>query len=169
MMEMIANWIKTIAATSIAGAVIYFLVPKGNLEKSVKLVVSFSLIFSVLYPFISGTLKGNVDLADFKAIKEIEEEADEKAMYYGQEYSKIIYEKTTSEIENNISDFLDGMEVKYNDIEIHTDITENGSIVISKVRIVLLKNETQERLDTIQEEIITMTGVKPDFDVSHGE
>ncbi len=169
-MEMVADWIKTIAATSIAGAVIYFLVPKGHSEKALRLVVSFSLIFSILYPFLSGAVESDVDLSNLLNlnIEEIEIQADDKAEEYAKVYNDSIASESISILKKNIEEHLDSLKFKYSDIEISTDITDDSGIVINKIKIIISENEAEQDLSYIQEEIKELTGINPEFDVSDG-
>lgn len=167
-MEIVIDWVKTIAATSIAGAVIYFLVPKGNTEKALRLVVSFSLLFSILSPFLSGAIKADIDFSNFMNIEEIEIEADEKAKEYAQLYSDSISEKSVTVVKENIESLLDSLKFKYSDIEIITDISEESGIVISNIKIIISEEESKQDLTYVQGEIKELTGINPEFDVSDG-
>lgn len=167
-MEMVADWIKTIAATSIAGAVIYFLVPKGHSEKALRFVVSFSLIFSILYPFISGAVKSDVDLSNVLNIEEIEIQADNKVEEYAKIYNDSLSAESILILKENVEELLDSLKFKYSDIEISTDITEDSGIVINKIKIIISENEAEQDLSYIQEEIKELTGINPEFDVSDG-
>lgn len=167
-MEIIVDWIKTIAATSIAGAIVYFLVPKGNLEKSLRLVVSFSLILSILYPFLNGVFKKDIDFSAFLSIEEIELQADDKAEEYAKIYNDSLYTESISIIKENIEELLDSLKFKYSDIEISTDITKDNGIVINKIKIVVSDKEAEQDLSHVQESIKELTGIDPEFEVSDG-
>lgn len=167
-MEIIVDWIKTIAATSIAGAIVYFLVPKGNLEKTLRLVVSFSLILSILYPFLNGVFKKDIDFSAFVSIEEIELQADDKAEEYARIYNDSLYTESISIIKENIEELLDSLKFKYSDIEISTDITKDNGIVINKIKIVVSDKEAEQDLSHVQESIKELTGIDPEFEVSDG-
>lgn len=167
-MEIIVDWIKTIAATSIAGAIVYFLVPKENLEKTLRLVVSFSLILSILYPFLNGVFKKDIDFSAFVSIEEIELQADDKAEEYAKIYNDSLYTESISIIKENIEELLDSLKFKYSDIEISTDITKDNGIVINKIKIVVSDKEAEQDLSHVQESIKELTGIDPEFEVSDG-
>ena len=167
-MEIIVDWIKTIAATSIAGAIVYFLVPKGNLEKALRLVVSFSLILSILYPFLNGVFKKDIDFSAFLSIEEIELQADDKAEEYAKIYNDSLYTESISIIKENIEELLDSLKFKYSDIEISTDITKDNGIVINKIKIVVSDKEAEQDLSHVQESIKELTGIDPEFEVLDG-
>ncbi len=168
-MEMIADWLKMIAAASIAGAVVYFLVPKGNLEKALRLVVAFSLITAILYPFLSGVFEKEFDLYGIVDFENIEAEADNSAEKYADLYSASLSDKSISIIKAKTEEFLDSAEFKYSDIEIITDITEKGGIVISRIKIMVLQETTPQDTSYIKEQIKELTGLEPEFYVSDGE
>ena len=167
-MEIIVDWIKTIAATSIAGSIVYFLVPKGNLEKALRLVVSFSLILSILYPFLNGVLKKDIDFSAFLSIEEIELQADGKAEEYVKIYNDLLSAESISIVKEKIEELLDSLKFKYSDIEISTDITQDNGIVINKIKIVISEKETKQDLSYVRESIKEMTGIDPEFEVSDG-
>lgn len=167
-MEMIVSWIKTIAATSIAGAVIYFLAPKGNSEKALRLVVAFSLIVSILSPFISGVFKEE-DIWEFIDIQEAEAAAEDEAEKYAQQYMSSLSGKNVSILRQEIAGLLDASEFKYSDIEISTDITPSRGIVISKIKIILTDEMNSENVSEMKEKIRELTGTEPEFHIADGE
>lgn len=162
-MEIIVEWIKTIAITSIVGAVVYFLVPKGNLEKALRLVVSFSLILSILYPFLT-----EFDFSEFLSIEEIEMQADDKAEEYAKIYNDALSAESISIVKESIKKLLDSLKFKYSDIEISTDITQDNGIVINKIKIVVSGIESEQNLSYVRESIKELTGIYPEFEVADG-
>ena len=167
-MEMIISWIKTIAATSIAGAVIYFLAPKGSSEKALRLVVAFSLIASILSPFISGVFKEE-NLWDFISIQEAGIMADDEAEKYASQYMTSLSEKNASILKRETAEILDSTGFKYSDIEISTDITQSSGIVISKIKIILKDKINSENVSEMKEKIKELTGTEPEFYFADGE
>lgn len=166
-METIAAWIKTIAATSIAGAVIYFLVPKGKSEKALRLVVSFSLIAAILSPFLSGAFKGDMDFSNALNIEKIEEQAADKAEEYAAAYNTYLLDESIYLLKGRTEEILDSLGFKYTDVQISTDITEGNSIVISKIKISVAEEADQD-FSKAQEAVREVTGINPEFDVSDG-
>lgn len=167
-MEIIVEWIKTIAITSIVGAVVYFLVPKGNLEKALRLVVSFSLILSILYPFLNGVIKTEFDFSEFLSIEEIEMQADDKAEEYAKIYNDALSAESISIVKESIKKLLDSSKFKYSDIEISTDITQDNGIVINKIKIVVSGIESEQNMSYVRESIKELTGIYPEFEVADG-
>ena len=105
-MEFIKNWVLIIVSAAVAGSVMLLLCPSGNMERTVKTIISIFLLSAIILPFSgSGFIK-----LDFIQYKETSGEV------YKDNIDVIFTEFTADEVENLIKRSLNDNSVAYDDI-----------------------------------------------------
>ncbi len=105
-MDFIKNWVLIIVSAAVVGSVALLLCPSGNMEKTVKTVISIFMLSAIVMPFASS---GFMEL-DLRQYNEISGEA------YKENSGEILKEITTDEIENLIKKSLNDNSIAYDDI-----------------------------------------------------
>ncbi len=129
-------WIMGIAVAAIIGGVVLVLTPEGATEKSVKTIVSFFLIASMVLP-LSKVEKLNLSL------QTMQNEAVENS-----KIADAAVDAFVQNLKDEISSTLENNGIKINEINISANIS-NNEISVEQIQIIL--NEKDKR---VAEEIL---------------
>lgn len=162
MTEFILQWMKNVSVTAIAGSVICFLVPKGNMEKALKTVAAFSLLFALMSPLFGGNKPSFSDEINFKA------DGNYIASDYGSEINSSLKEKYGAVLKETAEGILEENRTDYSKVEVYTDIDSNGRIFIKEI-IVVLKKENSADISAAAAKIKEVTGIEAKFTTENGE
>lgn len=123
--ETFSSWAAGICAAAVISAAVTALIPSGNLEKSVKTVVSVFLICSLVMPFVKGNVAINGDIS--KNIEEYEETENallDEAQRQTEEFMK-----------NSVVEILSENGIICEDVIIQSDM-KDGELSIVSVTVV---------------------------------
>ncbi|HZJ78838.1 MAG TPA: hypothetical protein VFD52_08580 [Clostridia bacterium] len=133
-MDEVKKWALCVTFSTFIGAIIYIFSPKGALDKSMRTVISVFILAALLSPLINGN---GVDFQTFSSMYSVQpnKETDIEQLV-NEQIKQGIVNITKAEIEavlaqNNIDN---------GQILIITDISEDGSIIIKQVEIILDNN-----------------------------
>lgn len=128
-MDEVLLWTKNICIAAVGSALLGFILPKGNLQKTGRAVLGFFMIWMVFLPFASFFAE------DAPAAFAYEEPADEEISL--PEGALAVYE---AEIENTVASLLDENGFLYSDIHAVCHTGDDGVIDISRVEITCEKD-----------------------------
>lgn len=135
-MVVLRQWAICITATSIVGAVIYALAPKGKTEKAMKVIISVFFLCALLSPFLTGekfNFKDEIKLAsttDYKETKELKSNINNQMI-----------DVSKHTIEQQIKNILYANKITCGQICANMDINEDKSIFIKTIEVFLPSNE----------------------------
>lgn len=152
-MEGLNFWIIELCVCAIAVAISENLLPEGNVKKSVYFVMGLVVVICFVSP-----------MEDIKPL-DIDIKSETELTSENTDWLN----RTTEEMFNNnvkilVEKSLKDMKVKAKNIYIHTDINEDNSIFIDKVRITVTP-EYADRADEIADEIYRTLGLNTDVNV----
>lgn len=153
-MDFIRSWVLTISLSSFASALIYFLLPKGNVEKAARTAISIFILTIVISPLFK--IQG-LNLLDHKWDEEgleaeINEQAENIRQAAEEQFRHLVTNSTLAALkEKGFEDIS---------IEVITMSNERGEISVFEIH-VLSDVENRERKSQIQEIIRQETGLKP--------
>lgn len=162
MTEFVLNWMRTVSVTAIAGSVICFLVPKGNMEKALKTVVSFSLLFALMLPLF-GVAK-----PEFSDKISLKGQGNDIVSDYGNDINRSLKEKYAEVLKNTIEKLLKENGIDYSRTEVYTDIDGDGRIFIKEITVFLNKENLIDISETAAK-IKEVTGNEAKFITENGE
>ncbi len=123
-MNAIREWALAVTAASLASGIVYLLVPSGNMEKSVKVVVSLFVVLSLAAPLV-GT---KIDIDNLLP----EEKYDESTIYpIEKTMEEQAIELITSQLKTEAESRLRQLGIKNMSIRIETDISSEKDISIT--------------------------------------
>ena len=152
-MEDLNFWIIELCVCAAAVAIAENLMPEGNVKKAVYFVLGLIVVMCFVSPI------ENFEPPDFE-IKSESELTSEQTDWLNRTTEDIFKNNIRSLIEKCIS----SMNIKTKKIDIHTDINEDGSIFIDKVRITI-SPEYADRIDEVTSEIYRSLGLDADVNV----
>ena len=121
-MEFIKNWVLTVVLSAVTGAVILLLCPTGNMERTVKTIVSLFLILSFIVPVSKGYIPElKIDEKLYRPETELSEESE-----------RVLTELTVQEIKKRTEQILNNNSVAYDDLKVVVT-AEADSIVLEKI------------------------------------
>ena len=121
-MEFIKNWVLTVVLSAVTGAVILMLCPTGNMERTVKTIVSLFLILSFIVPASKGYIPElKIDEKPYRSETELSEESD-----------RVLTELMAQEIKKRTEQLLADNSVAYDELKVVV-IQEADSIVLEEI------------------------------------
>lgn len=146
-------WIIELCVCAVAIAVAENLLPEGNVKKTVYFVLGLIVVTCFISPI------ENIQLAEIE-IRNETDLTDLNTDWLNRTTDEIFEKNVKVLIEKCLSD----INVKAKNIYIHTDINEDNSIFIDKVRITLTP-EYNNRIDETAEEIYRTLGLDADVNI----
>lgn len=150
-MDTFKNWAFSICCASVSGGIIKMLLPEGSITKI------FKTVFCVFFLCIVISPISDIDIDIFSFFEKTDEMifSENKFIENSEEYIKSELISVTKNVlsENNISS---------EDILISVNISEDGSIDISKFTLIL---SDPKNISEIEEKIFQKTGIKPNTEV----
>lgn len=129
-MEVLKQWAVTVIFSSIFGAAVQLLTPKGKMERAVKTTVSLFFLCALLSPFLTGKFDFAWD--DF----------DDKKLFFKSEIlsqqenlNKTVLNQMQTEAENIIYKMVRSADINEASVNVDMDISEENSIVINEIKI----------------------------------
>ena len=147
-MEEVKSWTFSVCCASIAGGMLNFLLPKGQTQTTYKTVFCIFFLCVIISPI------SDIKFPDFNILK---------SNYYTENHFENIFSKDSAEcLENEITalvkEILKNENVICNDILVKVNISDNGSIDITKF---VLTFEKLENTDLLAEKIGETLGITP--------
>ena len=153
-MEGIKTFTKIICSASVCSAFIVFLIPEGNMKKTVNFAVSLFLMSVMVMP-VFGKDTFNFEIPDISAY----EFSDNSAFLY--EYNDFITENSKKVIEREVCSVLEDICKDSFLAEVVMDNKENHEIVLEKIIIIIGKNDIGNTA-IIKNKIFNLTGLIPE-------
>ncbi|MFA6859843.1 MAG: stage III sporulation protein AF [Clostridia bacterium] len=158
-MSAFSSWILSIAGIAVMGVVLDLVLPEGQMQKYVKVVYSFIVVFVIISP-LPKLFNGSFDFEAF----------------FGSDYTNsiqtefigIVNEQKKEAIEKNIVSSLEMQGISGVIVDVQSNIFETDfkiSYVVIDVGQVVINSE-QEHIDMlalVKKTIINITGVKEDM------
>ena len=140
--ETFSSWASGICAAAVISAAVTALIPSGNLEKSVKTVISVFLICSLVMPFVKGNIAINGDIS-----KNIEE-------YEGAENALLdeAQRQTEGFMKNSVVEILSENGITCEDVIIQSDM-KDGELSIVSVTVVSPSADAQTVKDIVKSQL----------------
>ena len=144
------NWAIYICVSIICGTIFYMLVPNGNMEKSMKLVLNVFLVSSLITPLIK-----NLNYCDiFNCLDKIYN-SDEVKMRYSETVKKTDEEKLKSALKIVLA------KSGYKFLDINIDISKDNSKV-KNVGLKIAKDKNYD-INQIKQIVKNETGLDPEI------
>ncbi len=143
-MSYVAEWAENMCFAAVGCAVIYFLLPRGNISKTAKTVCGLFLIW-VMFMLPVNLLRQGRDEPAFDYERGAEYSLPEAAQSYVGEQAEYTVKK-----------ILDENGAEYSDVKVECNIEENGVINISSIEIT-----TGGNVQTVANIIKRETGIDP--------
>ena len=134
-MDEIKKWAINLTVILLAGAVMKFIMPSGNVSKSAKTVLSLTVL-AVMLSFSFGSEGIDWDFSEFEF---------ENAVYETDPY--------TQAVEKAITDMLDSKGIEYDYIKVNGSMGDDGVYVIESVEISAQPENLQIILSTLESEL----------------
>lgn len=146
-MEELKKWALGVCAAAIFSSVIYALVPKGNMQKIMRCVTALAVICALVFPFASALMKTNFSASS----------PDTEALTPSELNNEVNYRLTAAyaqQIQDGVQEILASYGYLDCEIDLLTDIDEQGGIFIKKANIILpggavLKEAAVEKLQNL--------------------
>lgn len=152
-MNDIREWAIMLCSVSVGSAFVVFLIPDGNLNKSVNFVVSLSLLSIVIIP-VCGKETVSIDLPDI-SVYELPD-----AEEYQFKYSQFLIQHSENVVKNQVYDILDKICTEEYSVEVNVYTDTAGNIVISEIYIFLSQNDSMNS-ETVKSDVKKNTGIIP--------
>ena len=152
-MNDIREWAIMLCSVSVGSAFVVFLIPDGNLNKSVNFVVSLSLLSIVIIP-VCGKETVSIDLPDISVYKLPDAEE------YQFKYSQFLIQHSENVVKNQVYEILDKICTEEYSVEVNVYTDTAGNIVISEIYIFLSQNDSMNS-ETVISDVKKHTGIIP--------
>lgn len=161
-MDFIRSWALTLCLCSLGSALIYFLVPKGSMEKPMRTAISIFLLAAVISPLFK--VQG-LDLADLQwdewLISDgVSEQADEIQSAAEAQFQAIVADSLHAALENAGCAALK--------IEVKTERNEQLQVSVSEITLFLDETNMAKRQD-ISALVKSETGIEPKIEKGSSE
>ena len=155
-MEEIKSWAFSVCVASICGAIFNMLLPEGNLQKTLKCVISIYFLSVVISPFS--------EIVSFDFSKENIINIDKYSEYYDEnEFDDITEASLEEKITEETKKILSEKEIDSGDIFIKVNISDENSINITKFTVILSGCENP---DALKDEMKHRIGIEPEIILS---
>lgn len=152
-MNDIREWAIMLCSVSVGSVFIAFLIPDGNIKKSVNFAVLLFLMTIVIIP-VCGKESIKIDFPDI-SVDVIPDKED-----YQAEYSKFLLSFGENEIKRQIAELLDNICSSDYEIRIESQIDAAGNIVVSGIHIFLSQNDAG-CVEKVTSDVKNLTGIVP--------
>ena len=146
-MEDLKKWALGVCTAAIFSSVIYALVPKGNMQKIMRCVTALAVICALVFPLASAIMKTNFSASS----------PDTEALIPSELNNEVNYRLTAAyaqQMQDGVQEILASYGYPDCEIDLLTDIDEQGGIFIKKANIILpggtvLKEAAVEKLQNL--------------------
>lgn len=153
-MEGIKTFSMIVCSASVCSAFIVFLVPEGNLKKTVNFAVSLFLMSVMIMP-VFGKKSIDFEFPDISAF-EFSDKSD-----FLSEYDNFIAENSKKVVEKEVSTVLADVCKDSFSVEVLMHKNENNEIVLEKIIICISENDNGNSA-VIKNKIFNLTGMLPE-------
>lgn len=151
-MEAVKQWGFSLCAAMVACGIAHMMLPKSNLEKMFRMVVSVFFICAILSPIVLRDTGLMVDIA-FGAEVEIADRSGRVAEVADRQ----TLDRMRADLEKMIADKLSQKGIKVREVTININTSGQNSVQITSAE-VLIASEHREQLDTISVELESELG-----------
>lgn len=138
-MVVLRQWAICITASSLVGAVVYALAPKGNIQKAMKVVISIFFICAILSPFLAGKKISFKDDIEKVSISKYKENSVNKKI--NSNINNEMLKASKNLIEQQTKSILYSQQIYNGQIHANMDIDKKGSIFIKTIEINLTSKD----------------------------
>lgn len=148
-MEAIRSWGICVIVCVLTAAVMQLLFPNVRKERSVRLLIGVFLVCAVLSPFLSG------DGLKFEIPELSAAEAEEELEQMNLRINQTLESQAQSKVDAVVRSILDEYQVEDVDVEVQTDILNDGHIQIGEI---VISSSEKKNWNEISERITKETG-----------
>lgn len=152
-MNDIREWAIMLCSVSVGSAFVVFLIPDGNMKKSVNFVISLFLLSIVINP-VCGKDSVSIDMPDIS----VDELPDEEE--YQLDYSQFLIEQSEYIVKNQVYEIIDKICSDEYSVEVYVFTDSAGDIVISEIYICLTQQDAVHS-ETVKSDVENLTGIIP--------
>lgn len=152
-MNGIREWAIMLCSVSVGSAFVAFLIPDGNMKKSVNFVMSLFLLSIVIIP-VCGKEAIDMDFPDI-AVDSFPDEDD-----YKLEYDQFFIQSGENVVENQISEILENICKKDFNVKSSLQYNSEGNLVLSDILITVSEDDSHI-IETIKSKVKNLTGLIP--------
>ena len=153
-MDGIKTLTMIICSASVCSAFIVFLVPDGNMKKTVNFAVSLFLMSVMIMP-VFGKNSTDFDFPDISAY-EFPDKSD-----YISEYDDFLTENSKSLVKNEVSSVLEDICKDSFSVDVVINKSEKGDLILKKIRISIRESDIGNTA-IIKNRIFNLTGLIPE-------
>ena len=152
-MSDLREWAVMLCVVSVGCVIVSFLIPDGNMKKSVNFAFSLFLMTIIIIP-ICGKSDVEFEFPDISF--------DELPAYedYQEDFQEFIQSYGETEIEKQITEILGSICVGSFESEVESYVDDSGNIVITNIHIFLSENDS-EVAETVKNGVENLTGIIP--------
>ena len=156
-MNGLREWAIILCVVSVGCVMVSFLIPDGNMKKSVNFAFSLFLMITIVIP-VCGKTAIEFEFPDisFDELPEMEDYQED----FQEDFQKFMQTFGETEIENQITELLGNICVGSYESEIDSYVDDSGNIVITNIHIFLSENDTGVT-ETVKNEVENLTGIIP--------
>ena len=161
-MSAVKTWIFSLCTASIVGAIIQMMVPKGSMEKVMRVVVGIfflSCIFVPLFEILPG-IKYDFESGSSEEIQIITQNMEDVTVSQTIDFANI-------KITDAIAKTLDRNNINYKKIAVNYNISDVSDIYINEIQITM-ENQHEGQADKAMELLEKETGIKTFVSVEEG-
>ncbi len=133
-MDAVKSWAFSFCITAVAAAVVQMLVPKGSMEKVIRITVRIFLLTAIVSPLVA-----NADLGIMNDIR-FELQTEMYTQKFRQETKQIIENEISKQVENMISESLAEMGVYPDEVKAFVISLSDNEVEIEEVTVTLRSN-----------------------------
>ena len=160
-MDAVKGWAISICMASLAGTVAHFLSPSGSTQRIFKVVISVFFITVMIYPVLGISTDDIDDVIDSYTYHDSYIDNTEQI-------TDILLKQSVSQVKLAVGEILKGVGIEEYQISVNTDITEDESIVISSINVVI-KEEYRSRIQEIHSAIAQSVDCQIDIYIGGNE
>ena len=145
-MDILRQWAICITISSLVGAVVYALSPKGNIQRAMQVIISVFFLCAILSPFLNGQ-KIKFDFNDKEVMANKSENANNVEL--NKNVNEQMLDISKNMIEEQAKSILYSHQIYNGQIYPSMDIDDKGSIFIKAMTIKLPNNDMCKKNDIV--------------------
>ena len=152
-MSDLREWAVMLCVVSVGCVIVLFLIPDGNMKKSVNFAFSLFLMTIIIIP-VCGKSAIEFEFPDisFEEMPALED--------YQEDFQKFIQSYGETEIKNQITEILKNICAGVFESEVESYVDASGNIVITNICIFLSAKDS-EGVETVKNKVENFTGIIP--------
>lgn len=152
-MDDLREWAVMLCVVAVGSVFLAFLIPDGNIKKTVNFAFSLFLMTIIIIP-VCGKSNVRFDFPDI-SFDELPEQED-----YQDDFNAFIQSYGETEIQNLITDKLDEICTGSYELNVESYIDGDGNIVITNIDIYLTEKDSAVK-ENVKNEVKNLTGIIP--------